>query len=261
MIELSLKGKAVTVTGAAKGIGKAAAIRLAKAGADVMVSDIDLDMAKACAEELKTFGTKSLAIKCNVSNPLEVTKMVETTVKEFGKLDVMVNNAGINYSKAFMMTTLDEFKNMLDINLIGVFNCCQAGLKYMYPKKQGNIINISSMAGRQGMPLLAGYSATKFGIVGLTQSIAREMANFNIRANCVCPGIVKTEMWQNILDSLENDFKVPQEKAWANQISMVPLKRAQTCEDIANMVLFLASDFANEITGQSFGVNGGQVIV
>ncbi len=261
MVEINLKGKVVTVTGAAKGIGKAAALKLAEAGADIAVSDIDYESVKACSEEIKSLGVKSIAIKCNVADSKEVNKMVDDTIKQLGKLDIMVNNAGINYTKFFMLTTLEEFKRMIDINLIGVFNCCQSGLKFMYPKRQGNIINVSSLTGRQGMPLLSGYSATKFGVVGLTQSIAREMANFNIRANCVCPGVVRTEMWENILDGLKKDLKVPQETAWKNQVAQVPLKRPQTCEDIANTILFLASDFSKEITGQSIGVNGGQITV
>lgn len=261
MIEISLKGKVVTVTGAAKGIGKAAALTLAKAGADIMVSDVDFEKVKECSEEIKALGVRSLAVKCDVSNPIEVNQMVSHTIKELGGLDIMVNNAGINYSKAFLFTTLEEFRKMIDVNLIGVFNCCSAGLRHMYNKKQGNIINISSMLGRQGMPLLAGYSATKFGIVGLTQSISREMANFNIRVNCVCPGVVRTEMWDDILNSLEKDFKVSSQKAWQSQVAQVPLKRPQTCQDVANTILYLASDLSSELTGQSIGVNGGQVTV
>lgn len=261
MIEINLKGKVITVTGAAKGIGKAAALTLAKAGADIIVSDIDFNGVEACSEEIKFLGVKSYAIQCNVADPTEVNKMVNYTIKEFGGLDIMVNNAGINYSKGFLFTSVEEFRKMIDVNLLGVFNCCQAGLKHMYYKKRGNIINISSMLGRQGMPLLAGYSATKFGIIGLTQSISREMATFNIRANCVCPGLVRTEMWDPILNSLEKDFRISEEKVWANQVAQVPLKRAQTCEDVANTILFLASDLSSEITGQSIGVNGGQVTV
>ncbi|MCL2322759.1 MAG: SDR family oxidoreductase [Oscillospiraceae bacterium] len=261
MVGISLKGKVITITGAAKGIGKAAAIKLAEAGADIAVSDIDFENVKAVAEEIKSFGVRSLAMKCNVSDPKEVNKMVDDTVRGLGKLDIMVNNAGVNYTKFFMLTTLEEFRRMIDINLIGVFNCCQAGLKYMYPKKEGNIINLSSLTGRQGMPLLSGYSATKFGIVGLTQSISREMANFNIRANCVCPGVVRTEMWENTLINMEKEVKFNRDTFWKNQIAQIPLKRPQTCDDIANAILFLASDLSKEITGQSLGINGGQITI
>ncbi len=246
-----LKNKIAIVTGARRGMGRTHAIILAKAGAKVVVSDILLEDCEKVVAEIKKEGGEALAIKCDVSKKKEVDEMVEKTIKEFGKVDILVNNAGICQFKPFLEITEEEWDKTIDINLKGYFLCAQAAAKEMVKQKSGVIINIASIAMGQvgvGFTTLAHYCASKGGIVAMTETLALELAPYNIRVNAVAPGLIDTPM----VDSVRQD-----PKAMEGILSRVPLRRAGEPEEVSNAVLFLASDESSYMTGSTMVVDGG----
>ena len=219
----------------------------AKAGYSVI---INYNHSEKQAEELasklnKTYGVESRAVKADVSNPAEVTAMFE----EIGSVDVLVNNAGISSQKLFTDITDDEWKKTIGVNLDGVFYCCKNALPHMIRQKSGAIINISSMWGEVGASCEVHYSASKAGVIGLTKALAKEVAPSGVRVNCIAPGVIMTDMMSDYDDKTINELK-----------DETPLGRLGTPEDIAAAALFLASDDASFITGQTLGVNGGFII-
>lgn len=262
MVSISLEGKVAVVTGAAGGLGTATALKLAAAGANVMVSDINYENANNVSEQIKKLGVNSKAIKTDVTIEEDVINLMETTVKEFGSLDIIVNCAGIGWIKPIKDFSKEDICNMIDINLKGVIFCCKAALKYMIPKKEGKIINFSSIGAKMGLPGCSIYAATKAGVIALTNTLAREAAEHNININGICPGMIRTRMWEGQLNFMTgNGEQSAKDEIFNSWISgMIPLKRPQNPEDIANMVLFLSSDLARNITGQTINVDGGAVI-
>ncbi|MBR2108869.1 MAG: SDR family oxidoreductase [Ruminococcus sp.] len=239
--------KTVLITGASRGIGSATAHAFAKAGYSVI---INYNRSETQAEELasklnKTYGVKCRAVKADVSNPDEVKAMFE----EVGSVDVLVNNAGISSQKLFTDITDDEWKRTIGVNLDGVFYCCRNALPYMIRQKSGAIINIGSMWGEVGASCEVHYSASKAGVIGLTKALAKEVAPSGVRVNCIAPGVVMTDMMSDFDDTTIEELK-----------DETPLGRLGNPEDIAAAVLFLASDDASFITGQTLGVNGGFII-
>jgi len=256
-MELGLTGKVAIVTGGARGIGKSIVEGFAKEGASVVISDILFDVARELAEKLTRNGTRVLAVKTDVSKKSDAHNLAEAAMKEFGKIDILVNAAGIIRDTMLIDIEEDEWDQILDINVKGIYLIIRAVVPHMIATRQGKIVNISSRSGKDAQAGLSHYGASKFAIIGITQSLAKELAPNDINVNAVCPGIVRTDMWERILDDRSARTGVPREEIWAGMIETIPLKRPQVPEDMANMVLFLCSDIARNITGEAINVNGG----
>ena len=243
---MHLQGKTALVTGGAQGIGKAIAVALARAGADVAVSDVNLDKANETAAELSALGVKAFAIGGNVADAEQAAKMVDEAVQKLGRLDILVNNAGITRDNLIMRMKEEDWDLVLDVNLKGSFNCAKAALKHMSKARSGRIINIASVVGAMGNAGQANYVASKAGLIGLTKTIAREYASRNVTANAVAPGFIDTAMTQALSEKVREEL-----------MKQIPLGRLGTAEDVAGAVKFLASDAAAYITGMVVHVNGG----
>jgi 3-oxoacyl-[acyl-carrier protein] reductase len=242
-----LKGKTAIVTGAARGIGRAIAIKLAQEGANVAFTDLAVDdNAKEVEKTINDLGVKGKAYASDASKFNETEKVVNEILEDFGTVDILVNNAGITMDTLLMRMTEEQWDKVLTINLKSVFNFTRAVLMTMLKQKSGSIVNISSVVGVSGNASQANYAASKAGIIGFTKSVARELGSRNIRSNAVAPGFIVTEM----TDKLPEEVR----KLWIEQI---PLKRGGTPEDVANAVLFLASDLSSYVNGQVLGVCGG----
>lgn len=242
---MSFENKTVIVTGSRRGIGKGIAIALAKEGCNIVVSDIDQKDCEEVAEEMKKLGVKALGIKCDVSNKAEVEELFKKTVKEFGKLDILVNNAGIFPFISFKDMKESDWDKVLDVNLKSVFLCSQEAAKII--PEGGRIITISSIASVVGFEGLVHYCASKGGIDAFTRALALELAPKKITVNAIAPGAIDTPG-----ASVSSNEEVRKQT-----IAMIPLARMGQPEDIANAVLFLASDKANYITGQIIIIDGG----
>ncbi|MDH4099105.1 MAG: 3-oxoacyl-[acyl-carrier-protein] reductase [Nitrospirota bacterium] len=243
---MNLEGKVALVTGAAQGIGKSIALALAKQGATVVISDVNLEKADAVAGEIRGTGRKALAVACNVGSADEVNALFDRVVQEYGQVDVVVNNAGITRDGLLMRLKDEEWDQVININLKGVFLCCRAAIKLMAKKRSGRVINIASIVGAMGNAGQINYSASKAGVIGMTKTIAKEYAGRNITCNAVAPGFIDTAMTQALPEDVKNLM-----------LSQIPLSRFGSADDVANAVLFLASDEAGYITGQVLHVNGG----
>ncbi|WMM16660.1 3-oxoacyl-[acyl-carrier-protein] reductase [Staphylococcus saprophyticus] len=239
--------KSALVTGASRGIGRSIAIQLAEEGYKVAVNYTgNKEKADAVVEEIKAKGVEAFAIQANVANGDEVKAMIKEVVSQFGSVDVLVNNAGITRDNLLMRMKEQEWDDVIDTNLKGVFNCIQKVTPQMLRQKSGSIINLSSVVGAVGNPGQANYVATKAGVIGLTKSAARELASRNITVNAVAPGFIVSDM----TDALSEELK-------AQMLEQIPLAKFGEDSDIANTVAFLASEKAKYITGQTIHVNGG----
>ncbi len=237
------------VTGAARGIGKSIALSLAKAGINVVVSDILVEEAEKVAEELRGFGVESIAVKSDVSNMDSVSKLIEKTIETFGSVDYLVNNAGITRDNLSIRMSEEEWDMVLNINLKGTFLCSRAAAREMMKKRFGRIVNIASVSGIMGTAGQSNYASSKAGVIALTKSFARELGGRNITSNAIAPGYIITEMTEKLPEKVK--------EAYINQI---PLKRGGTPEDIAEVVKFLISPSAAYITGTVINVSGGLLI-
>ena len=255
---MRLKDKIALITGAGEGIGRAIALSFAKEGAKIVIADINFKNAKKVSEEIITLGSKSLAIKTDVSKQKEVNQVVNRATDKFKRIDILVNNAGISKILPFTRTTENIWDEILDINLKGTFLSCKAVIPYMLKQKSGKIINLSSQSGKKGNSWYAAYCASKFGIIGLTQSIALEFAPYGINVNALCPNVVFTSMWKRQLNQYAQKYGLPSEKVKDFLLSKIPFGRFPKLEEIANVALFLASEESSYITGQSINVTGGQ---
>lgn len=239
--------KSALVTGASRGIGRSIAIQLAEEGYNVAVNYAgSKDKADAVVEEIKAKGVESFSIQANVAVGTEVKTMIKEVVNQFGSVDVLVNNAGITRDNLIMRMKEQEWDDVIDTNLKGVFNCIQKVTPQMLKQKSGAIINLSSVVGTMGNPGQANYVATKAGVIGLTKSSARELASRSITVNAVAPGFIVSDMTDALSDELKSQM-----------LEQIPLARFGDDKDIANTVAFLASDKAKYITGQTIHVNGG----
>ncbi|MCX8116395.1 MAG: 3-oxoacyl-[acyl-carrier-protein] reductase [Desulfobacterota bacterium] len=243
---MELSGKVALVTGAAQGIGRAIALLLAENGADVAISDINIEKAKETAMEVEALGRQALALQANVALWNEVEQMVETIVGRFGRIDILVNNAGITRDRLILRMTEEDWDSVLDVNLKGTFHCTKAALRHMAKQKSGKIVNIASVSGEMGNPGQANYAASKAGVIGFTKTIAREFASRGINVNAIAPGFIQTAMTDAI-----------PEKVRETLIRMIPMERLGQPEDVAQAVLFLVSERSRYITGQVLNVNGG----
>lgn len=239
--------KSALVTGASRGIGRSIALQLAEEGYNVAVNYAgSKEKAEAVVEEIKAKGVDSFAIQANVADADVVKAMIKEVVSQFGSLDVLVNNAGITRDNLLMRMKEQEWDDVIDTNLKGVFNCIQKATPQMLRQRSGAIINLSSVVGAVGNPGQANYVATKAGVIGLTKSAARELASRGITVNAVAPGFIVSDMTDALSDELKEQM-----------LTQIPLARFGQDTDIANTVAFLASDKAKYITGQTIHVNGG----
>lgn len=241
-----LEGKTAVITGAARGIGKAIAVKLAEQGANIAFTDLEYnDAAKEVEKQLQALGVKAKGYASDASKFEETQNLIDEIQGEFGSIDILVNNAGITMDTLMMRMTEQQWDTVISVNLKSVFNFTKAAQKYMLKQKSGSIINMSSVVGVSGNAGQANYSASKAGIIGFTKSVAKELGSRNIRCNAIAPGFIITEM----------TGKLPEDvvKSWEQQI---PLRRGGTPEDVANTTLFLASDLSTYVSGQVINVCG-----
>lgn len=265
-MDLKIKDKIAVVTGGGNGIGRAIALCLAAEGAQIVVTDLRRDDAQNVASEIVAKNGKAIALQSDATKELDVDRMVRESIEAYGSIDILVNNVGGGLGMAPVAETLIEnWDKTIEINLKSAFLCCRAVAQVMITRKRGRIINISSISGRSGEALIGAYCAAKFGVVGLTQVLARELGRYAITVNAVCPGYIYTQGWERLAQELKNDYaslanKTLEEIFEARVKSVTPLKRPQTAENIASLVAYLVSEEAKNITGQAINVDGGAVM-
>jgi 3-oxoacyl-[acyl-carrier protein] reductase len=243
---LSLTDKVALVTGAAQGIGKAVALLLARNGADLIVSDINLEKAEETAKEIQAIGRRAVAIKVDVASLGDVEQMVEAVLEHFGHIDILINNAGITRDRLILRMTEEDWDAVLNINLKGTFHCTKVVIRHMSKQRNGRIVNIASVVGEMGNAGQANYSASKAGVIGFTKTIAREFAQRGINVNAIAPGYIETPMTEALPEKAKEELK-----------RIIPMERLGRPEDVAEAVLFLVSEASSYITGQVLNVNGG----
>lgn len=259
-VEISLTGKNAIVTGGGGGMGRCTARMLARAGANVLVSDMDGAAAEETVAQIKAESdVKALSMVCNVTSKADIDRMVAAALDAFGRIDILNHIAGVFGAVDFLEATEADYDKQLDINTKGTFFVDQAVLKAMIPNRAGKIVNMCSQAGKYGFPTNVAYTTSKFGVTGMTQSIAMYAAPYNINVNCICPGIVRTNIWEKALDDIRCQGG-DAEAYFQSRLENIPLKRAQTMEDIAHMFLYLSSDYADNMTGQAINITGGRVM-
>ena len=271
---MRLENKVAIVTGCARerGIGRAIATRLAEEGAHVVVADYcrsiaeypdakfgQMEELEGVAAEIRKLGRRSLAVKVDVTDEAEVAQMAAAAMKEFGRVDILCNNAGGGVGGGpVIQQTLDSWNRTVGINLTGTFLCA----KHVAPKiiaggRGGRIINTASIAGKRGGPMMAAYSAAKHGVIGLTRSLALELGAFKITVNAVCPGFVETQLFEGLINMVGSTRNMNREEVLKTFVNQVPMGRMQTGEDVANVVAFLASEDGGYMTGQALNICGG----
>ena len=250
MVNYNFKNKTAVVTGAAQGLGKAIALALAAEGANVVIADIDLEKAGSVLKEVKVNNAKGIVVKTDVSRSEDIDALIDRAIREFERIDIVVNNAGICPRTDFEQISEQEWDTVMAVNLKSVFLLSQKVFPYMKSNNYGRIINIASGAGKiGGAQVGAHYSASKAAIICLTKTMALKGAKFGINVNAVCPGVIGTEMTTSISEEQIEKYK-----------QMIPLGRVGSAQDVANMVVFLASDLAGYITGEITDVNGGLIM-
>jgi meso-butanediol dehydrogenase/(S,S)-butanediol dehydrogenase/diacetyl reductase len=255
------EGKVVAVTGASRGIGEGIALRFVQEGANLVVVANE-EKVHEVAEKIREMGCQALSLVVDVTDKKQVEEMYARTVERFGTIDVSVQNAGVITIKELPDLTEEEWDFVMDVNTKGVFLCCQAAARYMMEKGYGKLINTGSGQSRHGSIYTPHYAASKFGVIGITQSLAKELAPFGVTVNACCPGIIATEMWKyndRAWGRLLGNYKEGElMQEWVQE--KIPMKRAGTPEDVAGLVAFLASKDADYITGQAINVNGGLIM-
>ena len=256
---MDLRDSVAIVTGGARGIGRGIALELARVGANVVVADLpsvqeDLD---ATCKAIESEGVQSLALNVDVRDWPQVDAMAKSALDRFGRIDVLVNNAGVIGVAPVVAMSEEEWDRVMDVNVKGTFLCCKAVAPHMMERRSGRIVNLSSQAGKRGAPAVSHYCASKWAVIGFTQSLALELAGSNVTVNAICPGEVDSKMWRDtLLPAIAAGRGVQADEAWESWIKeRVPLGRPQTAEDIGQAVAFLCH--ADNITGESINVTGG----
>lgn len=255
-----LEDKVALVTGGANGIGRGIIKVLANHGAHVAVTDIDGNGASQAAGELEALGRRSFGWQQDVTSWDSCQAVVAKVLDKMGRIDILVNNAGVSKSVPFTELDEAEWDRVNSVNAKGVFLTCRAVVPHMIERRYGKIINISSMVGKEAIPYFAHYCASKFAVIGLTQSMAKELAQYDINVNAVCPGVVRTPLWDPLLTQLSQNKGITREEAWQEFVDGIPFKRPQEPEDMGEAIAFLASDLARNITAASMNVSAGQMI-
>jgi 3-oxoacyl-[acyl-carrier protein] reductase len=246
---MQLENKIAVITGSGRGIGRAIALQLAKAGANIVVSDIDAETSAGVVAEIEAIGRDAISVTGDISRLSEAQLLINKAVEKFGQIDFLVNNAGITRDNLLMRMSEEEWDSVIAVNLKGTYNCMRAVTKTLMKQRSGRIINIASVVGQMGNPTQINYAASKAGVIGMTKSAAKELASRNILVNAVAPGFIETAM----------TAKLP-EQAREKLTGLIPLNRLGEPEDVAKVVLFLCSESANYITGQVLNVDGGMVM-
>jgi sorbitol-6-phosphate 2-dehydrogenase len=256
-----LQDRIALVTGGAQGLGAAICRRLAREGAHVVVADINQEGAEATAEAIVAQADRrAIAVTADVTQEDQVAAMVDRAVDTFGRLDILVSNAGVLVAEAVDIFPAEKWRFVMNVNLFGYFLCAKHAARVMKPQKSGVILQINSKSGKKGSYKNSAYAAAKFGGIGLTQSLALELAEHNVRCNAICPGnLLDSPLW---VDSLYGQYAkkwgITEEEVRQKYVNQVPMKRGCTYEDVTNVVVFLASDQASYMTGQAINVTGGQ---
>ena len=242
--------KVVFITGGSRGIGKAIALKFAKEGYNIVTNYVsDNTDIEALKKEFNNLGVESLIYKADVTNIEQIENLVKEVIEKFGKIDVLVNNAGITKDNLLMRMSEEEFDKVIEVNLKGTFIVTKIVTKYMMKKKNGSVVNLSSVVGVTGNAGQCNYSASKAGIIGFTKSLARELSSRNIRANAVAPGFIATDMTDVLPDNIKENIH-----------SQIPLKRMGAADEVAKLVYFLGSDESSYITGQVINIDGGMIM-
>ncbi|PKP52333.1 MAG: beta-ketoacyl-ACP reductase [Bacteroidetes bacterium HGW-Bacteroidetes-1] len=242
-----LEGKVALITGGARGIGKALALRFAAEGAAIAFSDLKMDEhMEATEKEIQAFGVKAKGFASNASSLQDSEKLAEDVIAEFGRIDVLINNAGITRDNLLMRMTEQDWDLVMAVNLKSVFNLTKSVQRTMIKQRGGSIINMSSVVGVNGNAGQSNYSASKAGMIGFTKSIAQELGSRNVRCNAIAPGFIETEMTHKLPDDVRQQW-----------VSTIPLRRSGKPEDVADVAVFLASDLSSYVTGQVISVCGG----
>jgi len=256
-----LEDRIAVVTGGAQGLGQALSMRLAQEGAHVLVADVNEESAKTTAAEIMAGSDrKAIALKVDVTDEAQVEGMIARAVQEFGRLDIVVSNAGILIAEEVTEFPAEKWRAVINVNLFGYFLVAKHAAKMMKEQRSGVIIQINSKSGKKGSYKNSAYAASKFGGIGLTQSIALELAEYGVRVNAVCPGnLLDSPLWVNSLYSqYAKKWGITEAEVRQKYIDQVPMKRGCTYDDVCNAVVFLASDQAGYMTGQAINVTGGQ---
>jgi len=266
-MDLKIQDNIAIVTGAGKGIGRAIALRLAGEGATVVVSDLMGADAEGVVAEIVARGGKGLAVQADATSEADVERMVATVMETYGQVDILVNNVGggAGGPAVVVKTTTENWDKTIEITLKSTFLCSRAAAREMIKRRRGRIVNISSISGRLGESLIGSYCAAKFGVQGLTQVLAKELGRYDITVNAVCPGYVFTPGWEQLAREMKATYSSMADKSLEEIFelrtkNLTALGRAQTAEDIASMVAYLASAEARNITGQAIHVDGGAVM-
>jgi NAD(P)-dependent dehydrogenase (short-subunit alcohol dehydrogenase family) len=257
---MELQGQVAVVTGAGRGIGRATALELARLGADVVVAELDKAGAERTAAEVKSLGRRALALPTDVTRRADLQTMADRTLAELGRIDVLVNNAGIYRAAAPLDVTEEHWDAVMSINARAVFFACQAVLPAMVKQKRGAIVSLASMAGKIGNRNNLPYNASKAAVISITKSLALAHAKDGIRVNCVCPGFVETDMWALVAREQGALMGMTPEEFTRQRAAQVPLGRMERPEDVAWVIAFLAGSRAGYMTGQALSVDGGLVM-
>jgi len=252
---LKLKGKTAVVTGGSRGIGRAIGLRLAREGASIGILALHEDKAQKTGAEIKALGVEVIALGCDVTDYAQVKAGIEKVHRAFGSIDILVNNAGIDKVQPFVETDHSSWDRIIDVNYRGFLIACHVCIPYMIEQKSGNIVSLGSDAGRIGNPGEVLYCGTKAAIMASSKALARELARYNIRVNCVSPGPVRTDLWNNLHEG-EKGEKVTEAVTRA-----IPLRRLGTPEEVADVVAFFVSEDARYLTGQVLSVDGGLTMI
>ncbi|QBG46516.1 3-oxoacyl-[acyl-carrier-protein] reductase [Verrucomicrobia bacterium S94] len=244
-----LNGKVAVVTGSARGLGQAIALKMAEAGADVAVCDLNAEWCEETVEKVKAMGREATGYGVNVADADSVTAGIKSIEKDFGKIDILVNNAGITKDGLLMRMSEEDWDAVLDVNLKGVFLCTKAAMRGMMKQRSGTIVNIASVIGLMGNAGQANYAASKGGVISFSKTVAKELASRGVRCNAIAPGFIRSAMTDKLDEEIQNKMK-----------ELIPLGRFGDPEDVANVALFLASDASAYVTGQVLSTCGGMVM-